>query len=80
MSARTLRAEAHEACRNRGHNMTRFTRIGKSYRTGKWNWWRSRCKDCGAEVDVKMNPQPNEIDIGGNAVALNCPIDPKEGW
>lgn len=32
------------------------------------------CQTCGAYVQVDSNPPPNGIDIGGNAVALNCPV------
>lgn len=31
-----------------------------------------KCKECGMEVGIKPRPSPNEIDIGGKAVALNC--------
>ncbi len=30
------------------------------------------CIHCGKEVQVNCRPQPNEIDIGGEAVALGC--------
>lgn len=33
-----------------------------------------RCKTCGAEVHCDVSPPPNGIDIGGDAVALNCPV------
>jgi len=26
------------------------------------------------DVDVRTHPLPNEIDISGGAVALNCPV------
>ena len=45
---------------------------------GKWdsgtnkNVAYSRCKICGMEVSVNVKPMPNEIDIGGEAVALDC--------
>ena len=31
------------------------------------------CKDCGMCVYLDEDPTPNGIDIGGKAVALNCP-------
>ena len=30
------------------------------------------CLHCGMELQVFTAPMPNEIDIGGEAVALNC--------
>lgn len=32
----------------------------------------SRCQKCGMDVRVHTIPQPNEVEIGGQAVALNC--------
>lgn len=34
----------------------------------------SRCVNCGAYVQVCPDPPPNGIDIGGDAVAVNCPV------
>jgi hypothetical protein len=33
----------------------------------------ANCIDCGMEVYANTLPMPNEIDISGEAVALNCP-------
>lgn len=33
------------------------------------------CNDCTGWVQVLTKPWPNEIDIGGNAIAENCPIE-----
>ena len=30
------------------------------------------CETCGAGVSISTRPLPNEIDIGGSAVAVNC--------
>jgi len=60
-----LRKEALESCNFRGHKMRTFSR---KYR----HWWSSKCKICGKEVHLNDNPLPNEIDISGEAVALNC--------
>jgi hypothetical protein len=30
------------------------------------------CIHCGMDVSINARPLPNEIDIGGEAVALNC--------
>lgn len=71
-TARSLRQEARGACENRAHDMKRFVGVGKSYRTGRWNWWHSSCRKCGLGVDVMTNPQPNQVNIGGPAVAEDC--------
>ena len=60
-----LRKSALESCEFRGHNMKPFSR---KYR----HWWYSECKICGKEVRIVDDPQPNDIDISGEAVALGC--------
>lgn len=60
-----LRREALESCKLRGHKMKSFSR---KYR----HWWYSECKDCGMTVFINDNPVPNDIEISGEAVALNC--------
>ena len=30
------------------------------------------CEVCGMGVDVTCKPRPNEINVGGRAMALNC--------
>ena len=66
-----LKKEALESCRFRGHKMKRFV----GYRHG----WGidpeiayAYCKICDKQVIVITKPLPNEIEIGGEAVALNC--------
>jgi len=69
MDLDSLKTEALEACTIRGHKM------------GRWHdhdWYKdtikfAHCLDCDAQVVVNSRPQPNEIDICGEAVALNCP-------
>lgn len=39
--------------------------------TGEFNAY-ALCKICGKSVVVQINPAPNDIDIGGEAVALGC--------
>jgi len=62
---RQLRRQALESAKWRGHDMGRWEVI-----TG--HLCRSTCKKCSKEVDVNTKPAPNEIDIGGEAVALGC--------
>lgn len=65
-----LRIRALESCNFRGHKMKPFSR---KYR----HWWSSECKTCKAIVNINDDPAPNGIDIGGTAVAMRCPVDPK---
>ena len=60
-----LRKEALDACNRRKHKMENF----RHYTKGRCL---SSCKVCGKTVSVISKPAPNEIDIGGEAVALCC--------
>lgn len=60
-----LRKEALKSCKFRGHQMGLFNRTHQHYR-------HSICKACGMEVQITDKPIPNEIEIGGEAVALHC--------
>ena len=68
---RRLKNEAMEACRYRGHWMSAFKKL-------KPTLWRSKCLWCDMDVDVNTKPLPNEIEIGGEAVALTCTYSPKD--
>jgi len=59
-----LKREALEACRFRGHTMHPFINFGVTAY--------SQCKICGRSVAVHPYPRPNDIEIGGEAVALHC--------
>ena len=59
-----LKHEALESAQFRGHTMRRFSNFGHKAMTD--------CIVCGAVVTVNARPLPNEIDIGGNAVAVHC--------
>lgn len=60
-----LRKEALESCKFRGHHMGLFCRLFK-------HWWNSKCKVCDMKVCINDEPDPNGIEIGGEAVALHC--------
>ena len=60
-----LEREALNSCIFREHDMGVFRWTGKVSRV-------SKCKRCGMEVEVNAKPLPNQIDIGGEAVALTC--------
>lgn len=58
--------EAREAAEWRGHKIPRFTHSNSMARayTG--------CLLCGKRVYADADPLPNGIEIGGNAVAVDC--------
>lgn len=60
-----LKQSAKVSCYNRKHIMTYFKNCD-------YGVWRAHCVLCGMETVVKEYPAPNEIDIGGEAVALDC--------
>lgn len=64
----TLRRDAATACKLRGHSM-RWQAPFK-YHSGQAQ--DGVCRVCAMEVRVQTAPAPNEIDIGGEAVALTC--------
>lgn len=70
MKIETLRKNARASAKWRGHAMKKFIRYGGSV-PNKTNYY-SECKICRAYMIVNLNPAPNEIDIGGSAVAINC--------
>ena len=59
-----LKKEAIAACKNRGHRMGFWSDSSRSAYC--------ECKICHRYVQVIEKPWPNEIEIGGSAVALNC--------
>lgn len=64
-----LKNEAMESCMFRGHTMGDWhENFLPNYRGI------SECKNCGKIVCIISNPLPNEIDIGGEAVAVHCEI------
>jgi hypothetical protein len=72
MSIATLRQEAESASAHRGHVLAwQAPHHGeyRSYQVGV-------CKTCRAWVSVCDRPLPNEILVGGTAVALSCPVAP----
>ncbi len=66
-STLALQADALAACARRGHTMGEYIRFSPTH-------GECVCATCGAYVQVDSNPPSNGIDIGGNAVALNCPV------
>jgi hypothetical protein len=70
----TLRKRAAQAATWRGHKLKWSHGINMGVRLLQ----NAKC-NCGAEVQINTKPAPNEIDIGGDAVAVNCtkPYRPK---
>ena len=73
-----LRKQVLEASTVRGHRMTPFQWY--PFTDPRWlkdgaehhSQGNSVCKDCAASVTVRTHPEPNQSDIAGEAVALNC--------
>ncbi len=63
-----IRVEAIRSCIGRGHIMRRFVSMNDHQKL-------SSCVNCHKSVYINSKPQPNEIDICGEAVALGCGDD-----
>jgi hypothetical protein len=66
-----LKREALASCKARDHVMTKFELDSQ---IGSRMWATSRCKFCDMRVSINTHPMPNEIEIGGEAVALDCSV------
>ena len=64
-----LKKEATEATDFRGHSLGRWN-SADSYTKSESAW--NFCGSCGAFVAVNTKPFPNDIEIGGDALALTC--------
>jgi hypothetical protein len=63
-----LREQAETACKSRGHSIE----WSAPYHGESQSIQHGCCNHCDREVQIIMNPRPNQIDVGGEAVALNC--------
>jgi len=68
-SLETLRRHAAKACNFRGHSMQWSNPFGSA--SGPHSMF-GTCRHCRMEVLIREAPAPNGIDIGGEAVALQC--------
>jgi hypothetical protein len=70
----TLKVEARIACEARGHDMKYFDTLARPNPLMgiQGTVARTHCRKCGREVQVETHPAPNSIDIGGEALAINC--------
>ncbi len=69
-----LKQEAKESCEFRGHKMMPFVTLCRPNPLMGVRGYvaRSLCAHCGKYVQIETRPAPNSIDIGGDALALNC--------
>ena len=63
-----LRSEANGAAEARGHLMVWGAPWHGEFRSVQ----HGQCETCGAEASVSTRPIPNEIDVSGSAVAVDC--------
>jgi hypothetical protein len=69
--AQGLARQATRAAESRGHRLGAW--LWRNYADGAIRNGHAICLDCGREAFVATNPAPNDIDVSGEAVALNCP-------
>jgi len=67
MNLNELKLQAEDSAQYRLHDLGEW--LEHSYRP---QIFINHCLDCGMQVVVNTSPLPNEIDIGGEAVALTC--------
>lgn len=60
-----LKREAREAASFRGHDLMHFAKVSARLHT-------ATCSKCKRTVQINTAPGPNEIDIGGEPVAVEC--------
>ena len=60
-----LKKDLLASCKFRGHKMES---LGFTVQGGRGY----KCKNCGKRAGYDTNPEPNGIDISGEAVALGC--------
>ena len=60
-----LQASASESCKMRGHEMGDWESLDDHRMVAV-------CNKCKREVVCNTRPQPNDIPVGGEAVALGC--------
>jgi hypothetical protein len=64
-----LRSEARAAATWRGHTMQRQWCVSEFHGRNRQS---IKCLKCGRHAIICLKPLPNEIDIGGEAVAVGC--------
>jgi len=66
-----LKSEAKESATWRGHRLDRFSHTTRNGGIHAVAFCRN--EGCTAEVSILTRPAPNEIEVVGRAVALQCP-------
>jgi len=62
-----MKKSGMESAESHGHSMKRY------HRDGYWlNTWIAECRECGMTVYACKNPMPNETNVFGPAVAVDC--------
>lgn len=64
-SAKQLKVEARQAATNRGHMLSQFVRSSARLHFAV-------CGRCQRRVQIISSPLPNETEIGGEAVSVQC--------
>ena len=69
MKLSTLKKQAQKATAARGHKMC----WNPPFQTPSGGQGQSaECVRCNRWVTLRTQPEPNDIEVGGSAVALNC--------
>ena len=66
MTLESLKRKARKYAAMRNHHLGNF--LANANRSAA----SAQCQHCNMWVTVRVKPQPNEIDIGGEAVGMNC--------
>lgn len=69
MKLSTLKKQAQQSTRYRGHRMRWGMPYGRADGPKSQN---GECRDCGAHCWLVERPAPNGIGVSGLAVAVNC--------
>lgn len=69
LNFQSLSRQGRGAAKFRGHSLSKLTQT----RFGARPAWSAQCERCHAFLSITTNPAPNEIAVGGAAVAINCP-------
>lgn len=71
-----IRIEIQNIARERGHQPTQITYAGRSLKE-RGERVHVVCETCSASAQGLTNPAPNQTDIAGTLLALNCNVTTK---
>lgn len=69
MKLNTIKRQISKAANARGHRLTWGAPFGRS--GGPWGVF-CKCSKCGKEGQAMESPAPNQINAGGEVLALGC--------